>query len=303
MSLLGQTLAEAERMVRGKPGQLKLALAAVLAGGHVLIEDVPGVGKTTLSHTLARVLGLSYRRIQFTADLVPADILGGAVYDTESRTFTVIKGPIFAQIVLADELNRASPKAQSALLEAMEENQVSLEGEPFPLPRPFVVMATQNPLDMAGTHPLPESQLDRFLVAMTMGYPDQATERALMAGQATRLDYADLQTVLDESTLSACQRQVVEVHLSVPVLDYLQALVGATRQHAAVQLGLSPRAAQGLTRLAQAWALLHERDYVQPDDVQAVFVSVARHRLQTHQGQSGVALAQQILDQTPLQQG
>ena len=301
MSRLGQTLAEAERMVRGKPEQLKLALATVLAGGHLLIEDVPGVGKTTLSHTLARVLGLSYRRIQFTADLVPADILGGAVYDPESRSFAVIRGPIFAQIVLADELNRASPKAQSALLEAMEEDQVSLEGEPHLLPLPFVVMATQNPLDMAGTHPLPESQLDRFLVSMSMGYPDRVVERALMVGQAQRLDYASLQSVLDGESLSAYRQQAGQVHLSEPVLDYLQALVFATREHAAVRLGLSPRAAQGLTRLAQAWALLHDRDYVRPDDVQAVFVPVARHRLQTRQGQSGGTVAQQVLDQTPLQ--
>ncbi len=300
MTLLSRTLAEAGRIVQGKPEQLQLALATVLAGGHLLIEDVPGVGKTTLSHTLAHVLGLSFRRIQFTSDLVPADVLGGAVYSPESQSFTVIKGPIFAQIVLADELNRASPKAQSALLEAMEEDQVSLEGEAFALPKPFVVMATQNPLDMAGTHALPESQLDRFLVSMSMGYPDATVERSLIAGQATRLEYNALTPVLDPQQITRLQAEVKNVHLSEPLLDYLQALVYASREHSEIQLGLSPRAALGLARLAQAWAMLKGRDYVQPDDVQAVFVPVAKHRLQTRQNTDGRLLAEQLLADTPL---
>lgn len=295
-----RTLQEAARMVRGKPQQLRLALATALARGHLLIEDVPGVGKTTLSQTLARVLGLSYRRIQFTSDLVPADILGGAVYSPETRTFTIVKGPIFAQVVLADELNRASPKAQSALLEAMEEEQVSLEGEAHPLPQPFLVMATQNPMDMAGTHALPESQLDRFLVSMSMGYPEAGIERELLAGQAQRIDYTDLDAVLSGEALLALQQQTRELHLSPPLLDYLQHLVQETREHPEVRLGLSPRAALGLTRMAQAWALLGGRDYVQPDDVQQVFVPVARHRLQTRQGSDGETVAARILAATPI---
>lgn len=300
MALSGRIISEAERVVRGKPDALKMALAAVLARGHVLIEDVPGVGKTTLSHTLAHVMGLSYRRIQFTSDLVPADVLGGAIYSPETQSFSVIKGPIFAHLVLADELNRASPKAQSALLEAMEEGQVSLEGEPYPLPAPFVVMATQNPLDMAGTHALPESQLDRFLVSMSIGYPDATVERALLAGQADQVSYDQLTPVLDPDALRSLQQQVVAVHLSDPLLDYLQALVLATREHPDIKLGLSPRAALGLTRLAQAWALLAGRDYVQPDDVQAVFTAVAQHRLQVRQGLSGRELAASVLADTPL---
>ncbi|TGG96059.1 MoxR family ATPase [Natronospirillum operosum] len=287
-------------MVRGKPRQLRLALATVLARGHLLIEDVPGVGKTTLSHTLARVLGLSYRRIQFTSDLVPADVLGGAVYSPESRTFSIVKGPIFAQVVLADELNRASPKAQSALLEAMEEEQVSLEGETHPLPQPFLVMATQNPMDMAGTHALPESQLDRFLVSMSMGYPDADIERELLAGQASRLSYADIRPMLSAEYLLDLQDQVRRIHLSAPLLDYLQRLILATREHPDIRLGLSPRAALGLTRMAQAWALLAGRDYVQPDDVQEVFVSVAQHRLQARQGNAGTLIAEQTLAETPI---
>lgn len=300
MTLLSRTLAEAGRIVQGKPEQLQLALATVLAGGHLLIEDVPGVGKTTLSHALAHVLGLSFRRIQFTSDLVPADVLGGAVYSPESQSFTVIKGPIFAQIVLADELNRASPKAQSALLEAMEEDQVSLEGEAFALPKPFVVMATQNPMDMAGTHALPESQLDRFLVSMSMGYPDATVERSLIAGQAARLEYNALTAVLDPQQIIRLQAEVKSIHLSEPLLDYLQALVYASREHTEIQLGLSPRAALGLARLAQAWAMLKGRDYVQPDDVQAVFVPVAQHRLQTRQNTDGRLLAERLLVDTPL---
>ncbi|WP_240753884.1 AAA family ATPase [Natronospirillum operosum] len=297
---LEHTLEEAARMVRGKPRQLRLALATVLARGHLLIEDVPGVGKTTLSHTLARVLGLSYRRIQFTSDLVPADVLGGAVYSPESRTFSIVKGPIFAQVVLADELNRASPKAQSALLEAMEEEQVSLEGETHPLPQPFLVMATQNPMDMAGTHALPESQLDRFLVSMSMGYPDADIERELLAGQASRLSYADIRPMLSAEYLLDLQDQVRRIHLSAPLLDYLQRLILATREHPDIRLGLSPRAALGLTRMAQAWALLAGRDYVQPDDVQEVFVSVAQHRLQARQGNAGTLIAEQTLAETPI---
>ncbi|MCH8551360.1 MAG: AAA family ATPase [Natronospirillum sp.] len=297
---IDRTLSEAARRVRGKPHQLKLALASALAGGHLLIEDVPGVGKTTLSQTLARVLGLTYRRIQFTSDLVPADILGGAVYSPETRSFSVVKGPIFAQVLLADELNRASPKAQSALLEAMEEEQVSLEGEAYLLPQPFLVMATQNPMDMAGTHALPESQLDRFLISMSMGYPDAEVERELLAGQASQVHYDDLQPILSAEVLQDLRRQAMEVHLSAPLLDYLQHLVRETREHPDVRLGLSPRAALGLTRVAQAWALMARRDYVQPDDLQQVFVPVARHRLQTRQGNDGQRVAEQILADTPI---
>ncbi|MFY0664050.1 MAG: MoxR family ATPase [Natronospirillum sp.] len=300
MSLLQETLNEVARVVRGKPQQIRLALATVLARGHLLIEDVPGVGKTTLSHALAGVLGLSFHRIQFTSDLVPADILGGAVFRPDTQTFSVIKGPVFTHVLLADELNRASPKAQSALLEAMEEGQVSLEGETFPLPQPFVVIATQNPLDMAGTQVLPESQLDRFLVSTRLGYPDPDVERSLLSGQASQVVWRDVRAVLNPERLEALQQQVSTVHLSEPLLDYVQRLIAATRHHADITLGLSPRAALGLVRCAQAWALLDDRDYVQPDDVQAIFVSVARHRLQARQGNNGERLATSILAETPL---
>ncbi|WLD56938.1 MoxR family ATPase [Salinispirillum sp. LH 10-3-1] len=300
MSLLQETLDEVARAVQGKPQQIRLAVATVLARGHLLIEDVPGVGKTTLSHALAGALGLNFRRIQFTSDLVPADILGGAVFRPDTQTFSVIKGPVFTNVLLADELNRASPKAQSALLEAMEEGQVSLEGETFPLPQPFVVIATQNPLDMAGTQALPESQLDRFLVSTSLGYPDPKVERSLLSGQSSHTSWRDVQAVLNPERLQVLQQQVSNVHLSEPLLDYVQRLIDATRHHADITLGLSPRAALGLVRCAQAWALLDDRDYVQPDDIQAVFVSVARHRLQTRQGDSGERLAKAILADTPL---
>lgn len=300
LSLLQETLNEVARAVQGKPQQIRLAVATVLARGHLLIEDVPGVGKTTLSHALASALGLHFRRIQFTSDLVPADILGGAVFRPDTQTFSVIKGPVFTNVLLADELNRASPKAQSALLEAMEEGQVSLEGETFPLPQPFVVIATQNPLDMAGTQALPESQLDRFLVSTSLGYPNTDVERSLLSGQASHTSWRDVQAVLNPERLQTLQRQVGTLHLSEPLLDYVQRLIDVTRHHADITLGLSPRAALGLVRCAQAWALLDDRDYVQPDDVQAVFVSVARHRLQTRQGESGERLAKTILADTPL---
>lgn len=300
MSLLQETLNEVAQVVRGKPQQVRLALATVLAGGHLLLEDVPGVGKTTLSHALASALGLDFRRIQFTSDLLPADVLGGAVFRPDTHSFSVIKGPIFTHVLLADELNRASPKAQSALLEAMEEGQVSLEGETFPLPQPFVVIATQNPLDMAGTQILPESQLDRFLVSLRLGYPDPAVERSLLAGQANPISWRAVRAILNPERLLQLRRQVAAVHLSEPLLDYVQRLIAATRQHSDVILGLSPRAALGLVRCAQAWALLDERDYVQPDDVQAVFVPVARHRLQTRAGEGGEQVTHQILADTLL---
>ncbi|MFC3852799.1 AAA family ATPase [Salinispirillum marinum] len=298
--LIPQAISALESVILGKPQQVRLALATVLAGGHLLLEDVPGVGKTTLSHALAQVLGLSFCRVQFTADMMPADLLGGAMFRPDTHSFSVVKGPIFTQVLLADELNRASAKAQSALLEAMEERQVSLDGETFALPDPFLVIATQNPLSMAGTHPLPESQLDRFLLSMRLGYPSAEAERALLRGDGTQRHWRDITAVIEGMQLRALQAHVLTVHLSDALLDYVQRLIIATRQLSASVLGLSPRAAVGLVRCAQAWALMDQRDYVQPDDIQAVFVPVCQHRLYSQEGVSGQMLAEQVLASTPL---
>lgn len=298
--IVPQVIRVLESVILGKPQQIRLALATVLAGGHLLLEDVPGVGKTTLSHALAQVLGLSFCRVQFTADMMPADLLGGAMFRPDTHSFSVVKGPIFTQVLLADELNRASAKAQSALLEAMEERQVSLDGETFALPDPFLVIATQNPLSMAGTHPLPESQLDRFLLSMSLGYPSADAERALLRGDGKQRHWRDIAAVIDGAALCELQRQVLTVHLSEALLDYVQRLIAATRQMPASALGLSPRAAVGLVRCAQAWALMAQRDYVQPDDVQAVFVPVCQHRLFSQEGISGQTLAEQVLANTAL---
>src|SRR5881409_565478 len=257
-------------VIVGKPAQVQDCVACLLAGGHLLIEDVPGVGKTTLAHALSVSLGLKFSRVQFTADLMPTDLVGVSVYERSKEAFVFHPGPVFAQVLLADEINRAGPKTQSALLEAMEEHQVSVEGETRALPKPFFVIATQNPSDQLGTYPLPESQLDRFLMCITLGYPDRASERALLAGVDRRDAISHLQPVMSSSDLMAVQRAVLEVHASEALLDYLQALIAATRSGQWFVEGLSPRAGIAVLRAARAHALLDARDYVAPDDIQAI---------------------------------
>ncbi len=268
------------RIILGKETEIRLALACLIARGHLLIEDLPGLGKTTLSHALARTLGLAYQRIQFTSDLLPADILGVSVYDTEHGRFRFHPGPVFAQLVLADEVNRATPKAQSALLEAMEEHQVTTDGQTHPLPSPFFVIATQNPSQQIGTFPLPESQLDRFLLCLTMGYPDDEAERGLLMGRQRRELIDELPCVIDSERLLTIQDQAGEVHASEALIDYIQALLAFSRQAPEFLNGLSPRAGLALLRCAQAWALMQGRGHVLPEDVQAVLPAVVRHRLE-----------------------
>jgi MoxR-like ATPase len=271
-------LAQLNRVILGKEDQLRLCLACLLARGHLLIEDIPGVGKTTLAHALAKTLGLTFQRVQFTSDLLPADILGVSIFDRESATFRFQRGPIFAQLVLADEINRASPKAQSALLEAMEEHQVTVDGHSMALPEPFFVIATQNPQDQVGTFPLPESQLDRFLMRVHLGYPAAAAERELLRGIDRRELVNSLEPMLSLAALARLQQSVLEVHVAPALLDYVQALVAHTRNTPALT-GLSPRAAIGLLRAARAWALIAGRQAVIPEHVQAVFAAVVDHRM------------------------
>ncbi len=266
-------------IIVGKRPQIEDCVACLLAGGHLLIEDVPGVGKTTLAHALAVSLGLRFSRVQFTADLMPSDLVGVSVYERGKEGFVFHPGPVFAQVLLADEINRAGPKTQSALLEAMEEQQVTVEGETRALPAPFFVIATQNPSDQLGTYPLPESQLDRFLMCTTLGYPDRASERALLAGRDRRDLIGGLQPVMSPAELQEAQRQVLAVHASEALLDYLQALIAATRDGQWFVEGLSPRAGIALLRAAKAHALLDARDYVAPDDLQALLPQTVAHRL------------------------
>lgn len=278
--LLHDVVAQAGRFVLGKEHQIKLSLATILARGHLLIEDLPGVGKTILSHVLAGTLGLRFNRVQFTSDMLPADILGVSVYERESGSFTFHPGPIFSQVVLADEVNRATPKTQSALLEAMEEHQVSIEGQTYPLPEPFFVIATQNPAFQIGTFPLPESQLDRFLMVISLGYPEQNAERALLAGRDRRDMLREITPVLQPQQLIELQQQVREVHASEALIDYVQALLAFSRESPHYLTGLSPRAGLALLSAARAWALLEGRSHVIPEDVQTVLPYVAAHRLQ-----------------------
>ena len=266
-------------IIVGKRPQIEDCVACLLAGGHLLIEDIPGVGKTTLAHALAVSLGLRFSRMQFTADLMPSDLLGVSVFERSKEEFVFHPGPVFAQVLLADEINRASPKTQSALLEAMEEQQVTIDGQTRALPRPFFVIATQNPSDQLGTYPLPESQLDRFLMCITLGYPDQASERALLAGTDRREAIEHLPTVMTPAELQAAQQAVLTVHASEALLDYLQALIAATRGGRWFVEGLSPRAGIAVLRAAKARALLAQRDYVAPDDVQAILAQTIAHRL------------------------
>jgi len=291
------------QILLGKSQELRLAAACLLARGHLLIEDVPGVGKTTLAHLLAKLLGLSDARIQFTSDLLPADVLGVSVYDRGEESFRFHPGPIFAQILLADEINRATPKAQSALLEAMEERQVTVEGETRPLPTPFFVIATQNPAYQVGTFPLPESQLDRFLMRIELGYPPAEQEKALLAGEDRRGMIARQQPLITVAELCALQTAVERVHTAQPIIDYCHEILLFTRRSGHFAHGLSPRAGLGLLRSARAWALLDSRDFVLPEDLQAVLGACAAHRLSD--GQPGgradhQAIADLILDGVPL---
>ncbi len=267
------------RIVLGKEEIIRLCMACLLARGHLLIEDIPGVGKTTLAHALASTLGLSFHRIQFTSDLLPADVLGVSVYEKDSGTFEFHPGPIFAQLILADEVNRATPKAQSALLEAMEERQVTQDGETRKLPQPFFVIATQNPFQQSGTFALPESQLDRFLMRVKLGYPDRNAERALLKGRDRRELMHALTPCLDAQGLETVQNLVPTVNVSDALLDYVQSLIAYTRDAPDYESGLSPRAGLAVLRSAQAWAVLQGRDYAIPEDIQAVLPSVASHRL------------------------
>ncbi len=302
LNTLEACLKAVDEILLGKDRQVRLALACLLACGHLLIEDLPGMGKTTLSHALARVLGLSFQRIQFTSDLLPGDILGTSVFDKDSGQFVFHPGPIFAELVLADEINRATPKSQSALLEAMEEGQVTIEGATRPLPEPFFVIATQNPASQGGTFSLPESQLDRFLMRLSLGYPGRAAERSLLLGEARRDLLPRLEPLLDHAALAAFQAEVPKVRASDALVDYVLRLVEATRTQPAFALGLSPRGSLALLAAARAWALLAGRDYVIPEDVQAVLPAVAGHRLRDQAdptGHGGGALVQWLLREVP----
>lgn len=283
--LIDTVVHELNQILLGKDQQVRLAVCGLLARGHLLIEDIPGMGKTTLSHALAKIMGLSYQRIQFTNDLLPADVLGYSMYDKEAGSLVFHPGPIFAQVVLADEINRASPRTQSALLEAMEERQVSIEGETRPLPQPFFVIATQNPIEQGGTFPLPESQLDRFLMRLHLGYPDPRAERELLEGEDRKVMTDRLQAMLPQAELTTLQNAVSRVKTSPALLDYVQRLLEQSRRMPGLLYGLSPRAGLGLVRAAKAWALMEGRQHVLPDDIQTVFPSIAEHRLE--QGESG----------------
>ena len=282
-------------MLLGKSRQVKLAFACLIAGGHLLLEDVPGVGKTTLAHALAASFALEFQRVQFTSDLLPSDIIGVSVYERETNQFRFHPGPVFAGLLLADEINRATPKTQSALLEAMAEGQVTVDGQTHALPQPFFVVATQNPLDLAGTFPLPDSQLDRFMLRVSLDYPDAAAERELLTGTDRRELLNRLQPQLDAASLAALYRQSQAITVSPALLDYLQALLTASRRHAEIRVGLSPRAGLSLLGAARAWAMLSDRTHVLPEDVQALFVPLAAHRLVAARGANGETLARTLL--------
>jgi MoxR-like ATPase len=288
---INQLLDSANQIILGKQRQIRLALCCLLARGHLLIEDMPGVGKTTLAHTLAALLGLKYQRIQFTSDILPADILGSSIFDTQNHTFKFHAGPIFNQMILADEINRSTPKAQSALLEAMEERQVTVEGKTYELPQPFFVIATQNPSHQIGTFPLPESQLDRFLMRIELGYPDPDAERALLTGQSRHSLIESLEVRLPPEQLLRMQQAAMRVYASPALLDYLQAVIAYTRESPDYHCGLSPRAGLALLTAAKAWTFMDGRDAVIPEDIQAVLAAVAGHRLRSGHSHSEAIVA------------
>lgn len=301
-SMINTILAQLGSVIVGKPAQLQDSLACMLAGGHLLIEDVPGVGKTTLAHALAKTLGLQFARVQFTSDLMPSDLTGVAIYERSSERFVFHPGPVFTHLLLADEINRASPRTQSALLEAMEEQQISIEGETRALPHPFFVIATQNPLDQIGTCALPESQMDRFLMRISLGYPDRASERQLLSGLDRRGLLNKLDAAISALELQTLQSAVLAVHASEPLLDYVQNLIDATRNGQWFAQGLSPRAGIALLRVAKARALLQGRDYAAPDDVQDVIVPTIAHRLVPlpRAGRDARAQVRAMVDAVPL---
>ena len=286
---------QVNQIVVGKPHQVRQALVCLLAGGHLLIEDVPGVGKTTLAHALALSLGLQFNRVQFTSDLLPADVIGVSIFDRESAAFVFHPGPVFTQVLLGDEINRATPKTQSALLEAMEEHQVTTDGVTRDLPQPFFVIATQNPTHQIGTFQLPESQLDRFLMCLSLGYPDAGAERSLLMGADRRSMLKALRSAMQPEELLTARAALARIHTSDTLIDYVHALVLASRQSGLFQEGLSPRAAIALVQAARAWAALEGRDHVIPEDVQAVLVPVTAHRLRPLKSSAGIALASRDL--------
>jgi MoxR-like ATPase len=302
---LRKSLADAQAQVNtlllGKGHEVRLAFVALLSDGHLLIEDLPGLGKTTLAHAMAATLGLGFQRVQFTSDLLPADILGVSVFDAQARRFEFHPGPIFAHVLLADEINRAPPRTQSALLEAMAEHQVTVDGTTHALPNPFFVIATQNPVDLAGTYPLPDSQLDRFLLRLNLGYPNEDAERALLAGTDRRAMIAQSQSLLGTGDVLALRTAAASVHASDALVAYVQALLGRSRRHPGVRLGLSPRAGLALLRAARAYALLLGREHAVPEDVQALFAAVAAHRLVADaDAGDGATLARAILHAVPV---
>ncbi|MEO8672317.1 MAG: MoxR family ATPase [Tahibacter sp.] len=296
---LDRSIAQVNGIVLGKTAQVRLAFVSLLAGGHLLIEDLPGVGKTTLAHALAATLELTFQRVQFTSDLLPSDITGLSIFERERSRFEFHPGPLFAQLVLADEINRATPKTQSALLEAMAEQQVTVDGQTHPLPEPFFVVATQNPLDLAGTYPLPDSQLDRFLMRISLDYPSREAERELLTSPDRARLIAAIKPCMDAAQIGVLQGQASQVLASPALIDYLQGLIAATRSHAEIRIGLSPRAGLGLLNAARANALIEGRVFCIPEDVQSVFVPIAAHRLTpSGNGSRGRdALAQAVLDQ------
>jgi len=288
-------LQQANSIILGKPQLIKLALSCILAEGHLLIEDIPGVGKTTLAHCFAKLFGLDFQRIQFTSDLLPADILGSSIYDRDNNKFEFHPGPVFSSFILADEINRATPKTQSALLEAMEEQQVSIEKITYPMAKPFIVIATQNPGFQVGTFALPESQLDRFLMRVSIGYPDPSSEKQLLQGLNTRLKLSSIQPVISAEQLVELQTQASNIHVAEPLIAYVQALLDYSRHCALFIDGLSPRAGIGLLQAAKAWALIDQRKDVYPEDIQAVFSAVTEHRLQLKHTESSKSSASAIL--------
>ena len=301
--VLRRTVAEVGEVLLGKEHQIKLSLCCLISGGHLLIEDLPGMGKTTLSQALASALGFSFNRIQFTSDLLPSDILGVSIFNRAQSNFDFHPGPIFSQLVLADEINRATPKSQSALLEAMEERQVTVEGETRPLPEPFFVIATQNPNTQAGTFPLPDSQLDRFMMRISLGYPDPAAERVLLRGEDRRAVLSRLKPTMSSDDLVRFQMQAKQVNASDALIDYLQRLVHCTLHAPEFALGLSPRGALALLASAKSWALLDGRDHVVPEDIQAVLPGVVEHRLRENgdfSDHTGTALAQRLLNRVDI---
>lgn len=295
ISVIDKSLQQLNQVILGKEHEIKLALTCLLASGHLLIEDLPGMGKTTLSHALAATLGMSYQRIQFTSDLLPGDLLGVNIYDKEKAGFSFHPGPIFSQLVLADEINRASPKTQSALLEAMEENQVTIEGETRPLPTPFFVIATQNPSEQSGTHALPESQLDRFMMRISLGYPSAEAEKSLLKGQDRRALIGQLNALLQSDTLLRIQALSRQVTAADSIIEYVYRLVHASRNQSSQGHGLSPRAAMALMQAAKAWALIDGRKHLLPDDIQAVFPYVCEHRINPSSSRSGNPMSQRLL--------